>query len=105
MPQSYTALSKREVIEGLRAKGYGIDSCQGYAFRLATRTGPARKLDKLKELVPIGGIRDHDLNRILYEARDKVQAISMVEKICKGEALNADDALPPAPGGVDMAAL
>lgn len=92
MPQVYDSIDSVDIIDVLRSWGYGIDSCHGYAFRLAVRS----KTNLSKETglgfwEPIGGIVVKDLREIQVTSRDAVHAAKRVEAICTGRAATPAD--------------
>jgi len=109
MPLSYTTVEKSKVIAILVKRGYGIDSCPGYEFRLCKPTGKERKsgVDQgTRRMEPLGGIRRPDWKRIVKHCKDEDDAANQAEAICTGKALTGSSAGMETPSaGPDMATL
>lgn len=106
MPQVYQPVEKSKVIAILAKRGYGIDSCPGYEFRLATPTGKKRNDGSLR-MQPIGGIRRDDWRRISKYSKDEEDAADQAEAICTGKALTGSTAAlaEPQSAGPDLETL
>lgn len=104
MPQVFTEIGTHEIIEALRKRGYGIDSCKGYAFRIAVRS--RTKISKTSGLgffEPIGGPTEAQLREIKQTSVDLAHAVSRVEALAKGTVQEVRETA--APGGVDVQAI
>jgi len=85
MPVQLTTIETSDIIADLRRRGYGIDSCHGFAFRLAVRSQTVkRKSDGLGLFEPIGGVTVRQLRQIATTSRDVKHAADRIESLAKG---------------------
>ena len=90
----YQSIDSHLIEEELRRRGYGMDSCRGFQFRL-TVPGEKRKTDGRARQVPIGGITVRDYLNVRKASADFMQAADRVEAICKGHSAGSADLNAP----------
>lgn len=82
MVQALPSVDSPEIIAELRKRGFGIDSCHGYAFRIST--GKPNKHGSTI-YTPIGGVTVEQLNEIKQTSRNAAHAAERVRSISCGE--------------------
>ena len=86
MPQVLDLLDATAIIEVLRQRGWGIDSCPGFEFRLAVRSKTdVSKTTGLGFWEPIGGVTTQQMMEIRRTSRDVYHAVDRVESISTGK--------------------
>jgi hypothetical protein len=99
MPQVLTELDPSEVMGLLKRRGYGLDSCHGYAFRLSVR----KHDEKGFWYEPIGGVRPAQWKEILITSTHAQNAADRVEMLSRGIKQEAAETAPN--GRDDLASL
>ena len=85
MPIHVIPLESGDIIMELRKRGFGIDSCHGYAFRLAVRSKEnIRKSTGLGNFEPVGGPTIGQLREIQRTCQNVKEAADRVEDISFG---------------------
>ena len=108
MPQVFSSIDIGAIVEELRRRGYGIDQCHGFAFRLAVRSKTdISKSTGLGFYEPIGGVTHTALEEIRVTSRNAANAADRVESICTGKTTEPAETDPAAEtrGGVDAEAV
>lgn len=92
MPQVLNQLDAVEIVRELRSRGYGIDTCRGYAFRLSVRSKTQlRKSTGTGIFEPIGGVTPRQWLQIRTTSRDVVHAADRVESLAHGRTQTVDE--------------
>lgn len=85
MPQVLNQLDPVEIIKELRRRGFGIDTCRGFAFRLSVRSKTdIRKSTGQGVFEPVGGITTRQWLEIRTTSRDVNHAADRVESLSLG---------------------
>lgn len=105
MPQVFADLDLSHITQELTRRGYGFDSCRGFAFRLSVRS----KTDIVKSTglgrwTPIGGPTPLQIAEIRRTSRSVKHAADRVEAIALGRDQEVADSQEGG-SGIDMATI